>query len=152
MKYIAVIGASVCDKETGQTAYEVGKEIANSGHVLICGGLTGVMELAAKGASETGGLTIGILPGVSKKEANPYIKIPIATGLGEARNAVIVRTADVLIAVGGEFGTLSEIALGLKMGKKVIGIGTWCLFKDETESLVIQKADSAKQAVSLAIG
>lgn len=147
--YIAVIGAGVCNKKTGEIAYEVGKEIAKAGHILICGGLAGVMEYAAKGAFEAGGTTIGILPGTSKKDANSYIKVAITTGLGEARNAIIARTADALIAIDGEFGTLSEIALGLKMGKKVIGIGTWRLFKDNDESSEIQKADYPKQAVRM---
>lgn len=151
MKFIGVIGAGVCDKETKVIAYDIGKEIASSGNILVCGGLTGVMESAAKGAVESGGLTIGILPGLSREDANPYIKIPIATGLGEARNTVIARTCDSLIAINGEFGTLSEISLGLKMGKKVIGLDTWQLFKDGSESGAIFKASHPKEAVRLAI-
>lgn len=152
MKHIGVIGASVCDEETQETAYQLGKEIALAGHILVCGGLTGVMEAAAKGAYEAGGQTLGILPGSSKNDANPYIKIPVATGLGEARNAIIARTCDCLIAVGGEYGTLSEVALGIKMGKKVIGINTWRLFKDDNELLAVIKADNPLEALRVAIG
>ncbi len=106
-------------------AEETGRLIAEHGCLLICGGMAGVMEAAAKGAKEAGGTTIGILPHTDRHEANPYIDIPIATGFGEGRNVIIIRTADVLIAVAGEFGTLSEIAFALKMRKPVIGLGTW---------------------------
>jgi uncharacterized protein (TIGR00725 family) len=103
----------------------IGREAAARQVVLVTGGLTGVMEAAAKGAKAAGGLTIGILPGSSPHDANPYIDLPIATGLGEARNIIIVRTAEVLIAVGGGYGTLSEIAFALRLQKPVIGLDTW---------------------------
>ncbi len=93
--------------------------------VVVCGGLAGVMEAACRGAKQSGGITVGILPGLSRDAANPYVDVAVATGLGEARNALVVRAADVLIAVGGGHGTLSEIALALKAGKRVIGLGTW---------------------------
>lgn len=122
MKHIGVIGAGECGEDLAAIAEELGKKIAIQGAVLICGGLGGVMEAAAKGARSEGGRTIGILPSVNKKDANPYIDTPVCTGMGHARNVIIVLTSDVLIAVGGEYGTLSEIALALKAGKPVISI------------------------------
>ncbi len=122
---IGVIGASSCSAEIAELAEAVGREIGKRGAVLICGGLGGVMEFASKGAKEAGGLTIGILPGTSKEEANSYIDIPIVTDLGHARNIVIAHSSDSLIAIAGEHGTLSEIAIGLKLKKTVIGLNTW---------------------------
>jgi uncharacterized protein (TIGR00725 family) len=122
---IGVIGASHCGPETGKLAQAVGKEIGKKGAVLICGGLGGVMEFASKGAKEAGGLTIGILPGTSREEANGYIDIPIVTGLGHARNVLIAHSSESLIAISGEHGTLSEIAIGLKLKKAVVGLNTW---------------------------
>ena len=122
---IGVIGAGSADESLVKIAEEVGRLIAKGGAVLVCGGLGGVMEAAARGAQTAGGLTVGILPQARKQDANPHIDIAIPTGFGEGRNVVIARTADVLIAVAGEYGTLSEIAFGLRMGKPVIGIGTW---------------------------
>jgi uncharacterized protein (TIGR00725 family) len=124
-KIIAVIGAGTADDAILKIAEDVGRLIARRGAVLICGGLGGVMDTASKGAKSAGGITVGILPQNHTKDANPNIDIPIATGFGEGRNVIIARTADAIIAVGGEYGTLSEIAFGLKMGKPVIGIGTW---------------------------
>ncbi len=122
---IAVIGAGSCSQEIYRMAEEVGKLIAMNGAVLVTGGLGGVMEAASKGTQEEGGITVGILPGLSKDEANRYVDIPIATGLSHARNAIIARSADALIAIAGEYGTLSEIAIALKLGKPVIGINAW---------------------------
>lgn len=122
---VGVIGAGSAGDEIMGMAEEVGRLVAESGFILICGGMGGVMEAAAKGAMEAGGTTVGILPSPDRHSANPYIEIPIATSFGEARNLIIIRTADVLIAVGGEYGTLSEIAFALKMEKPVIGLNTW---------------------------
>ncbi|MBO8127679.1 MAG: TIGR00725 family protein [Peptococcaceae bacterium] len=127
MYYIGVIGAAECSEEIARVAYEVGRGIAARGAVLICGGRGGVMEAAARGAREAGGVVIGILPGRDRSEGNPYLSFSIATGLGEARNAVIARACDALIAVSGGYGTLSEIGLALKMGKPVVGLHTWRL-------------------------
>ena len=113
------------DRQIAETAYEVGREIAAQKWTLICGGLGGVMEAASKGAAENGGLTVGILPGNDRAEANRYISVVIPTGLGHARNAVIAAAADGVVAVGGKYGTLSEVALSLKMGKPVAAIGRW---------------------------
>ena len=144
-KIIAVIGAGSADKELLIIAEEVGRLIALNEAVLVCGGLGGVMEAAARGANTEGGITVGILPGLEKSAANPYINVPVATGLGEIRNAIIVRAADVLIAIGGEYGTLSEIAFGLKTGKTVIGIRTW-----DIKGII--KAHGAEDAVNRALG
>jgi uncharacterized protein (TIGR00725 family) len=122
---VAVIGGNFCTKEIAEMAYEVGKRIAERKHILVCGGLAGVMEAACRGAKDGGGLTIGILPGKDKTEANRFVDIPIVTAMSHARNAIIVRTADVLIAVDGKYGTLSEIGLALAIGKKVVGLNTW---------------------------
>jgi len=124
-RIIAVIGGRRTEKALLKEAEEVGRLIAGNGAVLVCGGLGGVMEAASRGAKAEGGLTVGILPQNDAKAANQYIDIPITTGLGIGRNVVIARTADALIAVGGEYGTLSEIAFALQMGKPVIGIRTW---------------------------
>ncbi|MGE5893229.1 MAG: TIGR00725 family protein [bacterium] len=122
---IAVIGGRRASKALLVTACEVGKEIALRGAVLVCGGLGGVMESASQGAKAADGTTIGILPHDHSGSENPFIDIPIATGLGIGRNVIIARTADAFIAVGGEYGTLSEIAFALQMEKPVVGINTW---------------------------
>jgi hypothetical protein len=122
---IAVIGGRRSDKSLLKEAEEVGRLIARKGLTLVCGGLRGVMEAASRGAKSEGGLTVGILPQNDSKETNPFIDIPIVTGMGIGRNVIIARTADALIAVGGEYGTLSEIAFALQMGKPVAGIKTW---------------------------
>jgi uncharacterized protein (TIGR00725 family) len=122
---IGVIGGSSPDSEYRRIARDVGKLIAERGAILVCGGLSGVMEEAARGAKKAGGVTIGILPGTSPQDANPYIDIPIATGMGYSRNSLVAMNADVLIAVDGQFGTLTEIAYGNIYEKRVIGIGTW---------------------------
>jgi uncharacterized protein (TIGR00725 family) len=122
---IAVIGGRRTEKALFSEAEEAGRLIARRGATLVCGGLGGVMEAASKGAKLEGGLTVGILPQNDSKEVNQYIDLPVATGLGIGRNVIIVRTADALIAVGGNYGTLSEIAFALQMGKPVVGIKTW---------------------------
>jgi uncharacterized protein (TIGR00725 family) len=124
-RIIAVIGPGTASEETIKEAEEIGRLIARRDAILICGGLGGAMEAAAKGARTEGGITLGILPGSDRGSANSYITIPVATGFGDGRNVIIVRTADAVIAVGGAYGTLSEIAFGLKMGKPVIGLYTW---------------------------
>lgn len=141
--FIGVIGASSCSPEIAELAEAVGREIGKRGAVLICGGLGGVMECASKGAKEAGGLTIGILPGTSKEEANCYIDIPIVTDLGHARNILIAHSSDSLIAISGEHGTLSEIAIGLKLKKRVIGLNTWDIegvIRVKTAAEAIEKA------------
>ncbi len=122
---IAVIGGRKVEKRLLHEAQEVGRLIANHDAILVSGGLGGVMEAASKGAKAEGGITLGILPHEHKREMNEYIDVPVTTGLGIGRNVIIARTADALIAVGGEYGTLSEIAFALQMKKPVVGIKTW---------------------------
>ena len=124
-RVIGVIGGGDSGTDQSAAATEIGRLIARRGWLLVCGGLGGVMEAAARGAREAGGVTIGLLPGNHRDSANQFITVPIATGLGEGRNLLIVRTSDLLIAIGGEYGTLSEIAFALKTGKPVIGLDTW---------------------------
>ncbi len=122
---IAVVGGHTCTKDIAKIAEEVGRGIASLGATLICGGLTGVMEACCRGAKSSGGKTIGILPGHDKAEANPYVDIPIATGLGYMRNNLVVKNADIVVAIDGKEGTLSEIAFALQMQKPILGIKTW---------------------------
>jgi uncharacterized protein (TIGR00725 family) len=123
MKQIAVIGAGECSHELSLAAKRAGSCIAGEGATLLCGGLSGVMEAACRGAKEKGGTTVGILPGLTGE--NPYVDTIIRTGLGQARNVVLVQSADAVIAIGGEYGTLSEIATALKTGRPVFGYRTW---------------------------
>lgn len=123
--HVAVVGAGRATAEQEQLAEEVGRELARAGAVVVCGGLGGVMEAACRGAKDGGGATLGILPGLDRAQANPFVDVAVPTGLGEARNALVVRAADALVAVGGEYGTLSEIALALKTGKRVVALGSW---------------------------
>jgi uncharacterized protein (TIGR00725 family) len=122
---VAVIGARQCDKRIFDLAYQAGRALAVHGYTLICGGLGGVMEASCKGAKSAGGRTIGILPGTDPADANPYIDIPIATGLGAARNLIIIHSARVVLAVDGSYGTLSELAFALQLNKPVVGLETW---------------------------
>jgi len=124
-RYVGVIGAGECDADLERLAEDVGRGVAEAGAVLVCGGMRGVMEAACRGAKAAGGLTIGILPGRDRSEANAFVDVAVATGINEARNLTIIRTADALIAVGGSYGTLSEIGFALKAGKKVVGLATW---------------------------
>lgn len=126
-RQIGVIGAESCSEEIYELAFRVGKEIARLGHVLICGGLGGVMEAACKGAKEAGGLTVGILPGPAKEAANRWVDVVIATDMGHARNVIIVHSSDGLIAVSGGPGTLSEIAIALKTSKPVVSLKSFTL-------------------------
>ncbi len=125
MRRIGIIGAGRCDETIYDLAYSVGQMVAERGAILYCGGLGGVMEASAKGAVSRGGVTVGILPGAKASDANDYIKIPVVTGMGHARNVILVRSCEALIAISGSHGTLSEIALALKMWKPVVGLYTW---------------------------
>jgi uncharacterized protein (TIGR00725 family) len=142
---ISVIGAGSCESQIFSIAEEVGRIIAQEGATLITGGLGGVMEAASKGAKEAGGTVVGVIPGFSRDDANAFVDIPIVTGMSHARNVIVVRSADAVIAVSGEYGTLSEIAIALKLGKPVIGIETW----DTVEGVV--KAASPEEAVEMAV-
>ncbi len=125
MKQVSVIGASSPDQRTVALAYEVGKVVAELGAVLVCGGLGGVMESACRGAKERGGLTVGIIPQQDRTFANAYVDIVICTGMGYARNVMVAYSGDVVVALPGQYGTLSEIAFALSIGKTVLGLGTW---------------------------
>ncbi|TET53574.1 MAG: TIGR00725 family protein [Actinobacteria bacterium] len=149
--YIAVVGSSEPDPQNEKIAYELGKLIAKNGATLICGGLGGIMNAAAKGVNEAGGTSIGILPSDSRSNSSEYLTFALSTGLGEARNTVIAKSADVMIAIGGEFGTLSEISFALKAMKPVIGINTWHLSKNDKEAEAIARAKDAQDAIDLAI-
>ncbi len=141
---IGVIGASSPDDRAILMAFRVGQAIGEAGAILVCGGLGGVMEAAASGAKKSGGLTIGILPGQKVDDANPSIDLPVVTSLGYSRNSLVAMNSDVLIAVAGEYGTLSEIAYGNIYGKKVIGLDTW-----DIKGVI--KAKTPEEAVQMAL-
>jgi len=122
---IGVIGGYKCSRKTYKIAYSLGRLIAKEGWFLICGGGSGIMEAVCKGVREEGGLSCGLLPSYDGREANPYLDIRIPTGLGYARNILVVRASDILVAIDGKYGTLSEIAFALNEGKTVLGINTW---------------------------
>jgi uncharacterized protein (TIGR00725 family) len=142
---IGVIGGGTCSAEIYEIAQEVGGEIAQNGFSLVCGGLGGVMEAACRGAREAGGVTIGILPTANKGDANPYCDIVIPTGLGHARNILVVHASDALVAVDGEAGTLSEIAIALKVGKPIVGIKTWDLEGK------VPRAEGGREAIAMIV-
>jgi uncharacterized protein (TIGR00725 family) len=150
--FVTVIGASNCSAEETKLAEEVGRELARRGATLICGGLQGVMEAACRGADSQGGITIGVLPGNSRKDANPYVRIPIVTGMGYARNAIVAKSGQAVIAIGGRYGTLSEIAYALQSDIPVIGLGTWSLARGGVADKSIIVAQNPVDAVEKAIG
>lgn len=150
-KIIAVIGGSQPTAEEARLAEEVGRELARRGAVVVCGGLGGVMEAVCRGASAEGGLTIGILPGDNCETANPYVELPIVTGIGWARNMSVVKSARAVIAVGGAYGTLSEIGYALQSGIPVIGLNTWSLIRNGKKDGAIAYVESPKEAVQKAL-
>ena len=151
---IGVIGGSQVDKKTADLAFEVGSFIARRGAAVVCGGLGGVMESAARGASEQGGTVVGIIPSDNPGDANPFIDIVIPTGMGLNRNVLVVRSSDVLIAFQGSYGTLSEIAFALNLGKTVVALpGGWDPRRaGPVESSLYKEAFDAAQAVGMALG
>jgi uncharacterized protein (TIGR00725 family) len=148
---IAVIGGGRCSLEEALLAESVGRELARRGAIVICGGLGGVMEAVCRGASIESGLTVGILPGDDPSMANRYVQIPIATGTGFARNIAVVKSAQAVIAIDGEYGTLTEIAFALKSGIPVIGLNTWSISRNGQEDTSIVRAEDAVGAVEKAI-
>jgi uncharacterized protein (TIGR00725 family) len=148
---IAVIGEGDPTPELASLAEEVGAEIAAAGAILVCGGMRGVMEAACRGARGRGGVTIGILPTACHADANPYVTYPIPTGLGHARNIIVARCAHAIVAVGGKFGTLSEIAFAKVEGTPVVGLQTWRLDRDGLEGDCLIRASDAKDAVARAL-
>jgi uncharacterized protein (TIGR00725 family) len=149
--WIAVIGPGRASPEEQAAAEEVGAEVAGAGAVLVCGGLGGVMEAACRGARSRGGMTVGLLRGLDRGEANGWVQVAVPTGLGEARNALVVRAADALVAVGGAWGTLSEIALAMKTGVPVVGLGPWELARGGEAVEGITAMDSPSEAVAQAL-
>jgi uncharacterized protein (TIGR00725 family) len=148
---IGVVGEGVCSPATARTAERVGAAIARAGAVLFCGGRTGVMEAVARGAARGGGVVVGVLPGFDRRDANRWVTIPVVTGMDQARNVVLVRSCDAVIAVGGSYGTLSEIALALKLGVPVVGLRTWRLAQPDARRVPVLRARDADDAVRLAI-
>ena len=138
-------GPGDASAEVAAAAEAVGRGLAGRGAVVVCGGLGGAMEAACRGAKAAGGVTVGLLPGGDREAANPYVDVAVATGLGEGRNVLVVRAADVVIAVGGGHGTLSEIALALRAGKRVMGLDTWAIDG-------VEPTGSAEEAVQAALG
>jgi len=150
-KFIAVIGGSQCSPQEAEVAESVGRELARQGAILVCGGRGGVMEAACRGACAEGGITIGILPGDSRQAANPYVQIPIVTGIGYARNVIVVKSAQAVIAIDGNYGTLSEISHALESGIPVIGLNTWSLSKKGQPDNSIIPAQDPIEAVDKAL-
>jgi uncharacterized protein (TIGR00725 family) len=149
--YVGVVGPAGASPEEEATAEAVGRLLGERGAIVVCGGLGGVMAAACRGARGAGGTTVGILPGEDRSAANEWVDVAVPTGLGEARNALVVRAADAMIAIGGEFGTLSEVALALKTGVPVVGIGTWTLDRPGGVTDPILRATDANEAVEIAL-
>lgn len=148
---ISVIGAGQADADALALAEEVGRELARRGAIVVCGGLAGVMEAACRGAKSAGGTTIGILPGNDPASANPWVDIPICTGMGYARNVIVVKSGRAVIAISGAYGTLSEIGHALADGIPVIGLGTWAIHRNGQPDNSIVLAQSPVDAVEKAI-
>lgn len=151
---IAVVGERNASADLVAAAEVIGREIARRGGVVVCGGMEGVMEAASRGATAAQGVVVGVLPGPTAGDGNAYVTIPIVTGMGEGRNIIIARTAEAMIAVGGAYGTLSEIAYALNLGVPVIGYQTWVLQRAGQRagqtSDPIRRAGSAQEAVEVA--
>ena len=145
------MGGGQADEDARRAAQAVGRGLARRGAIVVCGGLGGVMEAACRGAKAEGGTTVGILPGLDRADANPFVDVALPTGLGEARNALVVRAADALVAVAGEFGTLSEIALALRLGTPVVGVQTWELARAGRPVEAIVRVDDPDQAAARAL-
>lgn len=149
--YVAIVGGHDADEATLSAAEEVGREVARRGAVLVCGGRGGVMAAACRGAKSAGGTTLGVLPGDSRVDGNDHLDLAVATGMGEMRNMIVVHSADAVIALAGEFGTLSEIAFALRIEKPVVGIDTWELSQRGEASDAITRVSSAVEAVEQAL-
>ncbi|MDX6642512.1 MAG: hypothetical protein QOD76_474 [Solirubrobacteraceae bacterium] len=149
--YVSVIGAGDAEPAALDVADQVGRELARRGAIVVCGGRGGVMEAASRGAQEAGGTTVGILPDGDRSHANPYLDIALPTGMGELRNGLVARAGDAVIAVGGEFGTLSEIAFALKLGRPVVGLRSWELARAGEPVDAIVAANTPAEAVTRAL-
>lgn len=149
--YVSVCGSGDAAPEVAALAEEVGSRLAAANAVVVCGGLGGVMEAVCRGAKSAGGTTVGILPGTDRSDANDFVDVVLPTGLGESRNALIARAADALIAIQGEFGTLSEVGFALKIGTPVVGLDTWELHRGGEVVQAIEPATTPADAVDLAL-
>jgi uncharacterized protein (TIGR00725 family) len=149
--YVLVVGPDPASPEVAARCEEIGRLLAQEGAIVVTGGLGGAMEAASRGAAEAGGITVGLLPGTSREPANPHLTVAIPTGMGEGRNVLNVRAADAVIAVAGEFGTLSEIAFALKTGVPVVGLGTWELRKAGRVVDAFVRVDTPSEAVREAL-
>jgi len=149
--YVSVIGAGDADADAVAAAEAVGRELAVAGAILVCGGRGGVMEAASRGAAEAGGTVVGLLPDADRSQANRYLSVSVPTGMGELRNGLVARAGDAVIAIGGEFGTLSEIGFALKLGRPVVGLGTWELARGGQGVDAIEVADGPRDAVARAL-
>ena len=149
--WIAVVGPRNADPAELAEAEEAGAAVAAAGAILVCGGLGGVMAAASRGARSGGGITVGLLPGTARDDANAWVVVALPTGLGEGRNALIVRAADAVVAVGGGWGTLSEIALALRAGLPVVGVGTWQLARGGAPVDGVVAAPDGRSAVEEAL-
>jgi uncharacterized protein (TIGR00725 family) len=148
---IAVIGRSDCSEEDARAAETIGRLLAQHGATVVCGGLTGVMEAVCRGARSGGGFTVGILPGNNRSDANQWVDLPIVTGVGQARNIAVVRSAHAVIAVGGSYGTLSEISFALNSGIPVVGLASWRLAERGVGANPVREVSSAEDAVETAL-
>ncbi|MEE9507767.1 MAG: TIGR00725 family protein [Anaerolineales bacterium] len=151
LKIVSIIGGADCTDEESALAEHVGVLLANKGVVVVTGGGWGVMEAASRGAASVGGISIGILPGDEHDSGNEYLKISIPTGLGHTRNAIVAQAGESVIAIGGSYGTLSEIGIALKVGRRVIGLGSWEARDASKQDLGILVAQNADEAVNLAL-
>ncbi|HLX89442.1 MAG TPA: TIGR00725 family protein [Acidimicrobiales bacterium] len=149
--HVAVVGSGHASDDECDQAARLGRFLAEAGAVVVCGGLGGVMEAVCRGVRGGGGLSIGVLPGSDRSAANPYVDVAVPTGMGEGRNVLVVRTADAVVAVGGEYGTLSEVALALQAEIPVIGLGTWELAKHGRAVDAVHRASSPEEAADAAV-
>lgn len=148
---IAIIGGAVCSSVQAGIAEAVGRLLAERGAILVCGGRGGVMEAACRGSQQSGGFTIGILPGMDTRDGNPYLTVALPTGLRHARNTLVVQAGNAVIAIGGGYGTLSEISIALKIGRRVIGLDTWHAVRSDGQAMSILLAKTPGEAVELAL-
>jgi uncharacterized protein (TIGR00725 family) len=149
--YVSVIGAGEAGPDVLADADAVGREPARAGAIVVCGGRGGVMEAACRGAVAEGGVTVGLLPDADRARANPFLTVSVPTGMGELRNGLVARAGDAVIAIAGEFGTLSEIGFALKLGRPVVGLGTWELARGGEPVAAIGAADGPRDAVARAL-
>jgi uncharacterized protein (TIGR00725 family) len=149
--YVSVIGAGEAAADVLADAEIVGRELARAGAIVVCGGRGGVMEAACRGAAGEGGVTVGLLPDADRAHANPFVSVAVPTGMGELRNGLVARAGDAVIAIGGEFGTLSEIGFALKLGRPVVGLGTWQLARGGAPVDAIEVASTPEDAVARAL-